>query len=155
MQVYRIARAKFINDLSGIGARQYGGRWNLKGTNIIYTSESRALAALEYMVHVPLLLTVSFNLCIATIQIPDDIIPKEISISELPNNWRDYPVPLTLAAIGTNWVLANETLLLRVPSAVIEHEYNILINPSHSDMKHVTIFDIRSFTFDVRLLRSN
>ncbi|MCI0493899.1 RES family NAD+ phosphorylase, partial [candidate division KSB1 bacterium] len=42
-----------MNDLTGTGARQYGGRWNHKGTGIIYTSESRSLAILEYLVHVP------------------------------------------------------------------------------------------------------
>jgi RES domain-containing protein len=51
MIVYRIARANYIRDLSGIGSRLYGGRWNRKGTGIIYTSETRALATLEYLVH--------------------------------------------------------------------------------------------------------
>lgn len=81
------------------------------------------------------------------------IIPKVISTSELPANWYNYPGLSDLAEVGTNWVLANNSLLLRVPSAVIKHEFNILINPSHPDMSHVTISDVEEFTFDERLLQ--
>lgn len=151
MVVYRIARKKYIKDISGNGARSYGGRWNHKGVGIIYTSENRALATVEYLVHVPLSI-VPTNLSIVSIEIPDDIMPKEISTSDLPVNWRYYPSPLELAEIGTQWALANNTLLLRVPSAVVEKECNILINPSHPDIQRVTIFDIDDCRFDGRLL---
>jgi len=152
MLVYRIAKTKYIHDLSGTGARVYGGRWSKKGIGIIYTSENRALATVEYLVHVPLSL-VPGDIGIATLKIPDGITPKEISISGLPANWRDYPAPPELAEIGTRWALANDTLLLRVPSAVVEHECNILINPSHPDMKHVSISQTERYTLDARLLR--
>ena len=122
MLVYRIAKTEYIHDLSGTGAKVYGGRWSKKGIGIIYTSENRALATVEYLVHVPLSLFPG-NISIATLKIPDGIAPKEISISGLPANWRNYPAPLELAEIGTRWALANDTLLLRVPSAVVEHEW--------------------------------
>ena len=152
MLVYRIAKTKYIHDLSGTGARVYGGRWSKKGIGIIYTSENRALATVEYLVHVPLSL-VPGDIGIATLKLPDGITPKEISISGLPANWRDYPAPPELAEIGTRWALANDTLLLRVPSAVVKHECNILINPSHPDMKHVLISQTERYTLDARLLR--
>jgi RES domain-containing protein len=152
MFVYRIAKTEYIHDLSGTGAKVYGGRWSKKGIGIIYTSENRALATVEYLVHVPLSLFPG-NISIATLKILDGIAPKEISISGLPANWRDYPAPPELAEIGTRWALANDTLLLRVPSAVVEHEWNILINPSHPDMKHVSISQTERFSLDARLLR--
>jgi len=152
MKVYRLAKTRYINDLSGSGARIYGGRWNHKGASMIYTSENRALATVEYLVHVPLSI-VPTPLSLATLQIPDEITPAEIAISDLPNNWRDYPAPFKLAVLGTNWVTKNKSLLLRVPSAVVEHEFNILINPLHPDMKHVSILQIERYTFDKRLLR--
>ena len=130
----------------------YGGRWSKKGVGILYTSANRALATVEYLVHVPLSL-VPNNLDIATIQIPDSINPREVSISDLPANWRDYPVSPELAELGTHWALSTETLLLRVPSAVVEGEFNILINPLHPDMMHVTISDVAAYQFDERLLR--
>ena len=80
MLVYRIAKAKHIHDLSGIGARIYGGRWYKRGVGVIYTSESRALATVEYLVHVPLS-AVPSDLSIASIEIPDSIRPKEIPIA--------------------------------------------------------------------------
>ncbi len=152
MTVYRIAKTKRIRNLSGIGARIHGGRWNRKGIGILYTSESRALATVEYIVHVPLSIAPT-DLSIASLEIPAHIIPKVISTSELPANWYNYPGLSDLAEVGTNWVLANNSLLLRVPSAVIKHEFNILINPSHPDMSHVTISDVEEFTFDERLLQ--
>jgi RES domain-containing protein len=152
MIVYRIAKTKYISDLSGMGARLYGGRWNHKGVGIIYTSETRALATVEYLVHVPLSM-IPKDLSIASIEIPDDIITKEITVSDLPGNWRNYPSPIKLAELGTRWALSNDTLLLRVPSAVVEHEFNILINPSHPDMIHVTISHIENYRLDNRLLQ--
>ncbi|MDZ7360594.1 MAG: RES family NAD+ phosphorylase [candidate division KSB1 bacterium] len=126
MKVYRIAKTRYADDLSGIDARMYGGRWNRKGTSILYTSENRALATVVYLVHAPLSI-VPANLSLVTLQIPDNITPKEVQISDLPSNWRAYPPPLKLAELGTNWAKMNQALLLRVPSAVVEGEFNILI----------------------------
>jgi RES domain-containing protein len=94
------------------------------------------------------------NLRMVALQIPDNITAKEIAISDLPDNWRDYPAPLKLAELGTNWAKMNESLLLRVPSAVVEGEYNILINPIHPSMKNVAILQIENYRVDKRLLRS-
>lgn len=153
MKVFRIAETQNINDLSGIGARIYGGRWNQKGTAILYTSESVSLATVEYLVHVPLSIAPT-NLNLATFQIPDEITPEEIISTDLPVNWREYPAPSVLAESGTDWVRANKSLLLRVPSVVVAHEFNILINPLHPDMKHVTILQVENYKADKRLFRS-
>ncbi len=153
MKVFRIARTQNINDLSGTGARIYGGRWNHKGTGIIYTSESISLATVEYLVHVPLSIAPT-NLSLMTLQIPDEVTPKEITMADLPDNWRVYPAPSKLAESGSNWTKANESLLFRVPSVVVEYEYNILINPLHPDMKHVTILQVENYKADKRLFRS-
>jgi len=154
MKVYRIAMRDYINDLSGIGAREFGGRWNHKGTSIVYTSEGRPLAILECLVNFPMPVSPkALDLKIATIVIPDVIIPKRISISDLPSNWRDYPAPLELADIGTKWARKKETLLLRVPSAIVHQEFNILINSLHPDMKRVKVSHVENYKLDARLLR--
>lgn len=152
MEVYRIAMAQYSHDLTGIGARLYGGRWNQKGTAMIYTSKSRALAALEFLVHLPLSLAPS-GLKIVTLQIPDETTIDEIPLSGLPASWRSHPAPPQLAELGSAWVKANKTLLLRVPSVIIEKEFNILINPGHPDIKRVTVGKIEDFKFDDRLLK--
>ena len=152
MEVYRIAMTRYSHDLAGIGARLYGGRWNQKGTAMIYTSKSRALAALEFLVHLPLSLAPS-GLKIVTLQIPDKAAIDEIPLSDLPASWRSHPAPPQLADLGSAWVKTNKTLLLHVPSVIIEKEFNILINPGHPDIKLVTIGKIEDFKFDDRLLK--
>lgn len=136
--------------MSGIGARLYGGRWNCKGIGLIYTSESRALALVEFLVNVPFSMLPS-KLCIATVEIDDQIRPIEIPLVDLPKNWRKFPAPLELVEKGSKWAVSNESLALRVPSAVVPHEFNILLNPSHPDMKHVAIPTVEGLEMDQRL----
>jgi RES domain-containing protein len=54
--------------------------------------------------------------------------------------------------LGSAWVKKNKTLLLRVPSVIIEKEFNLLINPGHPDTKLITIGKSEDFKFDNRLL---
>ncbi len=150
MQVFRIAKTGYIRDLSGTGAMSNGGRWNQKGILLIYTAENRALATLEYVVHVPLSI-VPKNLSIACYEIPDDIIPEEISSDALPKKWRAYPSPPRLAELGSEWALSNRSLLLRVPSAIVPSESNILINPKHPEITRITIPHIEKYAMDKRL----
>jgi len=148
--VYRIALAKHALDLSGKGARLTGGRWNVKDTAIIYTSESRSLAAMEFLVHVSLT-DIPEEIKIVSISIPDTNIPIQVDATNLPKDWRKIPAPFSLADIGTKWVQSMKSLLLRVPSAVMMHEFNILISPMHPDMKSVNIIEEETFNYDERL----
>ena len=152
MQVYRLAKANHVRDLSGFGARIAGGRWNVKGAAVLYTAESRALATVEYLVHVPIAI-IPGDLRMATLDVPDAAPKTAVSTKDLPPNWNHYPPPSELAKIGTDWITLNSHLLLYVPSAVVPGEHNILINPSHPDMKHVKIRDVEAYRFDKRLLQ--
>lgn len=153
MQIFRIAKTRHIRDLSGTGATLHGGRWNRKNIPVIYTAENRSLATLEFLVHVSLLSIIPKNLSMACLEIPHDIVPVQISATDLPKNWRDYPSPPELADLGSEWAIAKRSLLLRVPSVVVVDEYNILINPRHPDIDGVTISHVESYTFDTRLHR--
>jgi RES domain-containing protein len=152
VQVFRIAKTRSIRDLSGTGARVHGGRWNRKDIPIVYASENRSLATLEFLVHVPLSLLPN-NLSIACLKIPNDIVAEQVSIADLPKNWRDYPAPVELGDLGSEWAIAQRSLLLRVPSVVIPDEFNILINPRHPDINSVVISSVERYVFDRRLLR--
>jgi RES domain-containing protein len=152
MLVYRIARSEHIGDLSGEGARLHGGRWNHRGTPIIYTSAARSLATVELLVHVAFSFAPT-DLKMATIGIPDEPPPEEVDVAALPSKWRDFPPPPKLADLGTSWAQSGRTLLLRVPSAVVEHEHNILINPAHPDIARVVLTEIEDFRLDGRLTR--
>ena len=150
MDVYRISKSRFIRDLTGEGPRLYGGRWNHKGTAVLYAATTRSLATLEYLVHVPLPYE-PLELSIATLVVPDDASQSTVLAEELPTNWSSYPAPTALADIGTEWVRGGESLILRVPSAIVPQEHNIIINPAHSEMVGVTIEDVRAYAFDERL----
>lgn len=92
---------------------------------VVYAAENRSLATLEFLVHVSLLFITPKNLGIACFEIPDDIIPEQITVTDLPKNWRDYPSPPELADLGSEWAVAKRSLLLRVPSVVVADEYSM------------------------------
>ena len=150
MLVFRLAQSAHIRDLTGAGARLYGGRWNHRGTAVIYASETRSLATLEYLVHVPLP-HMPADLSIASLEIPDDVPFEEVNPSDLPQDWRRFPAPSELAGWGTAWARSCRGLLLRVPSAVVDHECNVLLNPSHPDVSRVAIADVKLYSLDERL----
>jgi len=152
MRVYRIARKRHLNDLTGAGAKTYGGRWNHRGTAILYTSETRSLAMLEFLVHVSWMQAPG-DMGLATLEIVNEIQPEILSPADLPEDWRLYPAPPRLADLGSDWVHSQRSLLLRVPSAVVEQEHNILINPGHSDIVRVTVLEVKDLEFDRRLLK--
>lgn len=152
MVLYRIAKEHYIQDLSGDGARLYGGRWNKKGTSVVYASETRALAALEFLVHLPVA-AMPADLSIAAIEIKEKIKPLQIDMKPLPRNWRDFPAPEELAHAGSQWASQKSSLLLRVPSVLVDDEYNVLINPLHPHIKHLQIQEIGRYSFDPRLLK--
>jgi RES domain-containing protein len=152
MRVYRIAGKRHLDDLTGAGAKTFGGRWNHRGTAILYTSETRSLAMVEFLVHVSWMQAPS-DLGLATLEIANEIQPESLSVVDLPEGWRHYPSPRKLADLGTEWVHSKRSLLLRVPSAVVEQEHNILINPGHSDIVRVTVLEVKDLEFDRRLLK--
>ena len=150
--LWRICAAKYTSaSLDGEGARLTGGRWNERGTRVIYASESLSLATLEVLVHAPPGQLAAANLVVVELAVPDRAGTKSVREPELPLNWRKYPGPARLQALGTGWAVGRASLLLRVPSAVIPSEWNVLINPAHPDIALVTIKSIRKFDPDPRL----
>jgi RES domain-containing protein len=153
MEVYRIAQERYIKDLSGLGASIHGGRWNEKGTPMLYCSQCRSLAVLEIIVNTSAIWLAPKDLQIATIKIPDDTKINHFAIGDLPNHWRHYPYPNALQKLGTKWAMMGECQLLKVPSSIIPQEYNILINPNHPDWNYLEIINIEKFVFNPRLLK--
>ncbi len=149
MVVYRIGRTKYANDLTGEGARLNGGRWNHKLTPCVYTSESRALAILEYTVNVNVD-DIPRALSISTINIPEINI-LEITIAELPGNWGAAPAPSSTKDFGTQLLKKAEFAIIKIPSAVLPDEYNFLLNPLPKGSSEFSIVDVQDFVYDVRI----
>ncbi len=147
MILYRIVKCAYA-DLSGTGARLYGGRWNSEGRSMVYLTSSRSLAVLEALVHLsPTNLPNDF--CIMIIDAPDDI--ATITTEQLPAHWHEYPEPNNLKEIGNKFLAEKKHLLLKVPSAIVKEEYNYLLNPQHHDAGLVKIINTGPFLFDQRL----
>ncbi len=153
MFLYRISKEKYIRDLSGEGARKYGGRWNHKGMPVLYTSEHVSLAALEVLVHVPVI-SLPKDLKLLKLKISDKASREEVDPAILPANWKEYPAPTELKDLGTEWIEHRNSLLLKVPSAVISSEWNYLINPLHEEFEQITIDGVEDFMFDSRISKS-
>lgn len=152
MKIFRIAKSEHIGDLTGEGARISGGRWNEKGIPVIYTSESLSLAALEFLVHMPLVL-VPPDLRHRSFSVPDDEKITNIRISSLPSDWDAMPFLDETVRMGSEWARSGKSLILRVPSVMVPGEYNFLINPHHNDFKKVKASRPLPFEFDERIIK--
>lgn len=150
MIVFRLSKSRYAKDLTGKGAEKFGGRWNSKGVALLYTSDSRALCTAEIAVHTPLG-NIPIDYEVALIHIPDDTIIPELEISELPKNWKSIPHSHATQEIGDKFVDEDKFLVLKVPSAVVQGEFNYLINPGHADFRSITIEKTEPFNFDERL----
>ena len=148
MIVFRLTTSKHAHDLSGKGAEVAGGRWNNKGTAIVYTSESRALCMLEVAVHLPLG-NLPKDYVLISLEVPEDSI-QTISRFYLAEDWNQFPPKPSTRLIGDTFVAEGNALLLKVPSALVPDEHNILINPAHKDFLKVKILEVEPFQFDSR-----
>jgi len=150
MIVFRLSKSVYANDLSGRGAEIAGGRWNSKGTAMVYTSESRALCTTEIAVHTPLGI-LPLDYVIIAIEIPKTLTVGEISAKELPEDWKSLPHSYSTQEVGDAFVNAHKFAVLKVPSAVVQGEFNYLLNPAHRDFKKIKVKLIEPFDFDERL----
>lgn len=151
MRVWRIILKLHLSQaFDGEGARQFGGRWNRLGTRAVYASATLSLAALEFFVNLDRD-TEPNQLVAISADTPDDMRIEYIEVSDLPKNWRSYPVPEELQDLGTAWVASASTAMLVVPSAVIPEERNYLFSPAHPDFERFRLNKPEAFHFDPRM----
>ena len=150
MDGWRISKRRYANPpaaaFDGEGSRRRGGRWTPPGTQVAYASSSLALAPLEYFVNLGPEDAPS-DLVSMRKSIPDTVRCERVNLSSLSQSWRAVPFPLELWAVGDNWLSASSVCLL-APSAVVPEEFNLLINPSHSDFKYLQFSEPAVFNFD-------
>lgn len=146
-QAFRIARRPYA-DLIGEGARLVGGRWNSPGRAALYLAESRALAILETLVHLDL----------DEHTMPADYVIIVVDFSWLKgvSDWLEEgrfvpPSDAECRIIGDAFLEAKRSLALRVPSVIVPHASNFLVNPAHFLIDKVRIKSIDPFAFDRRL----
>ena len=90
--------------------------------------------------------------CMVTITIPENNI-KEIKINNLPDNWFVNPPADQLKSIGDHFIKNNIFLALKLPSAIMMEDFNLLLNPNHPDFSKVNLVATRTIQIDERLLK--
>lgn len=147
----RLWRISSHPGLSGVGGTFVSGRWHTMPRHVLYLAEHPALALLEVMAHLELTAE-SIPLTLRLFSI--DLAPraKNADALDLPAGWQANQ-PAT-QALGNRWLDNAATLLLPVPSALIAHATNTLINPRHPQAStHLTETDHGPVWIDPRFIR--
>jgi RES domain-containing protein len=151
MQVWRIFPGRFRDSaFTGVGGLYAARRWNHLGTAMVYTSTSRALAALEFFVN------------LQPNEAPDDLLMAEasapdanietIGIDSLPRNWRGLNNE-RCRDLGSEWARSQRSVALKVPSVVVDGDWNVLLNPRHAEFDKIKIGTAKRFRYDERMFR--
>ncbi len=148
MIIYRLTTGRYADDLSGEGAKIYGGRWNPAGIAAVYLSEFISLTILEILVRANKS-TSPDSYTLLSIEIPGNVFTS-IELKSLKEKWQEH-VEYT-QWIGEEFLKANQAVCLKVPSAIVLQEHNFLLNPLHKDFKKVKIIGSELLNLDKRLL---
>ena len=149
MDLFRLGACRYSGNLNGEGARIFGGRWNAEGVPAVYFASSRSLAVLEVLVHLPTGLLPD-NFCMSKFAV--DVPFTEFKANDLPAKWQSYPFIKKTQLLGSQFFKENKSLLLKVPSAIVDGDFNYIANPLHPDIKRIEFLEKVSFSFDDRLL---
>jgi RES domain-containing protein len=151
MKIYRIARTEFC-DVSGEGAKLYGGRWNLAGYPVLYGSASISAALLERLTVDPeLFASERYTLySIMEFDCPDKFIRK-LSVAELPEDWNKIPFKKSTQEFGTG-LIQSGILCFTVPSVVDKTSFNCILNPASKNFNEIT-WKVYSLELDKRIAR--
>ncbi|GAB4041189.1 RES family NAD+ phosphorylase [Spirosoma jeollabukense] len=147
MEVFRVSKRQYQQDLIGTGAYLAGGRWNTVGNYMLYTAASRSLAILEVLVHISRNRPLD-DYSVVVLHIPDNLFVDAIDPAALSENWRE--LYSQTQPLGDQWLSGQPSLSLRVPSAIVKAEYNYLLNPNHEAFKLVKVLDYEPIQFDER-----
>lgn len=152
MEAFRLSRGKYAEPLSGKGAAMKGARWNSVGVELIYTASNRSLAMAEVAVHLTLA-TLPKDYVMLTIYLPDDVSLQKLTAADLPDDWNAFPHPNSTQSVGDKFISDNKYCVLQIPSAVTQGDFNLLVNPYHSEFSKIKIVEIEKFPFDERIFK--
>jgi RES domain-containing protein len=154
MRLWRLSGLAHAEAMDGGYGLFFDGRWNTAGRPVTYAATSPSLCVLEKLVHVedPTLLP---KLAMVAYDVDAEIAVERLSLADLPGGWRQREAHTQ--QLGNEWLDGPSTALLFVPSAIVPiadgPDWNVLINPRHSDAAAIEIARIEPFDFDVRLFK--
>ena len=146
---FRIAQAPWAAAaMAGEGARLFGGRWNPPGMAAVYLAESRALAALEILVHAPRE-AISLEWRLIEVEVPEPWI-ESVTAANLPVDWQARPSSPGAQQFGSRWLQQGSAATLKLPSVIIPEEHILLLNPLHPQAARLKVSEPVEFRFDPR-----
>jgi RES domain-containing protein len=153
MVLWRLSGLPLARVFDGGYGLLFDGRWNSVGHAVTYCSTSPSLCVLEKLVHVqdPDLLP---EMAMVRYAAPDDVTIEDVSLGDLPNDWRDQES--WTQERGDEWHGSLRTPLFRAPSVVVplanSPDMNILINHRHPAISAIRLDSVQPFALDHRLL---
>ena len=149
MELFRISLGTYAGALTPSGS---ANRWNVTGQQVLYAGSARSLSTLELVVHRSSIKpSASYKVMVLSIADEDHLV-KQVHIADLPADWRKIAAYGRLQTIGSHWYTRQESLLLKVPSAIIIQEYNYVINTTHPEFAaKVKIVRTEDYFWDDRL----
>lgn len=151
MNLYRIARPIYADDISGLGASKTPGRWNKAGESTLYTAENPAQCLIEVLAH-------TTSACLPALKLVKLYLPgieisdlKLVALSDLPDGW-DSPIPLpTTQALGSRLMMVERCIGIVVPSVLVPDGRNVVLNPEHPALLQMKMEWSKDFSIDQRL----
>ncbi len=153
LKAWRLSMGRYAQAaLTGEGSRILGGRWNSAGLPVVYSSLSLSLAVLEVFVHMTSPAGPEDYVSTAVSLPIKEADAERVDLDRLPDDWRlvNHPV---LRAIGDDWALSQRSLVLLVPSVIVDGEWNAVINPLHPDAGLMVVENSKPFHFDERMFK--
>ena len=148
---WRVVNRRFEEAaFDGEGARIAGGRWNSVGNPVVYTAATTSLGLLELLVHSSKTRLLPFYLVIPVIF--DERRVEKVDRAQFPKDWRSYPLPRGTQEIGDQWLASGRSCILEVPSVIVPHESNFMLNPNHPDFSSLEIGDAIDLDIDQRFV---
>ena len=144
---WRVFHKDYVDDpVSGKGASQVGGRWNSRGTPVVYSSATFALAQLEHGLDpdddslLKMYMQAIFEF--------DEKLVKHLDPADLPADWNTTKLSSSTRTIGDAWYQDQDSAVLCVPSAVDPDQCNYVINPHHPDFAKISVSEPKPLIAD-------
>jgi RES domain-containing protein len=150
--LYRIIRDRYRHEpLSVVGSRLFGGRWNPKGTSVLYATSTPELGLVETLAHAPAVRYEELpTYWVFTLDVPDDI--RYYSREDLPAYWQDETYERTQGWLK-DWLAAPDQLGIAVPSVLVPLSFNIILHPTHGLFEQIRVIGQEVQPVDRRLWR--
>jgi len=149
MELWQLTREL---DLVGEKGLENSARWHTAGSRVLYFAESPGGALLEARVHlIAHAKRLPRNYELVRVDLPETLAIETVDVDALPRAW--WTRQSVTRAIGDAWLAARPSALLRVPSAIVEETWNLVVNVEHPALPPLEAAAVTRHRFDARLFR--